>query len=95
MKILMLNVKKEYFDAIKSGKKTEEYRLVKPYWTKRLEKTYDKIHILWGYPPKNNMSRRLIFQYMGWTKKTVFCSLFGAKPVEVYAIKLNKRQLLH
>lgn len=36
MKILQLNLKKQWFDAILSGEKTEEYREDKPYWQKRL-----------------------------------------------------------
>lgn len=34
--VLKLTVKKEWFDLIKSGEKTEEYREVKKYWYKRL-----------------------------------------------------------
>ena len=33
--LLTFNVKKEWFDKIKSGEKTHEYREVKPYWDKR------------------------------------------------------------
>lgn len=33
---LRLTVKKKWFDMIKSGEKTEEYREVKRYWTRRL-----------------------------------------------------------
>jgi len=29
-------VKKEWFEKIKSGEKTHEYRIYKPYWAKRL-----------------------------------------------------------
>lgn len=36
MKILDLPLKKEWYNMIESGVKTEEYRLVKPYWCKRL-----------------------------------------------------------
>lgn len=35
-KILILSVKKKWFDLIKSGKKKEEYRTLKEYWIKRL-----------------------------------------------------------
>lgn len=41
MKILTLNLNKEYFNEIKSGIKKEEYREVKDYWTKRLKQKYD------------------------------------------------------
>lgn len=36
MKILDLVLKKKWFDMIKDGDKREEYREIKPYWTKRL-----------------------------------------------------------
>ena len=32
---LVLPIKKKWFDMICSGEKTEEYREIKPYWTKR------------------------------------------------------------
>lgn len=35
-KILRLPLKKEWYDLIESGIKTEEYREIKPYWIKRL-----------------------------------------------------------
>ena len=35
--ILNLTLKKEWFDMIASGEKTEEYREIKPYWKNRLE----------------------------------------------------------
>lgn len=34
--MLTLPIKKKWFDMILSGKKKEEYREIKPYWTKRL-----------------------------------------------------------
>lgn len=38
MKTLHLTLKKQYFDEILAGVKTEEYRQVKPYWNKRLSR---------------------------------------------------------
>jgi len=35
--MLTFNLKKEWFEKIKSGEKTHEYREIKPYWEKRLE----------------------------------------------------------
>ena len=35
-KVLTLTVNKQWFDMIVTGKKTEEYREIKPYWIKRL-----------------------------------------------------------
>lgn len=36
--MLTFNLKKEWFEKIKSSEKTREYRVFKPYWTKRLLK---------------------------------------------------------
>lgn len=36
MKILNLNLKAQWYIMIEDGKKLEEYREIKPYWTKRL-----------------------------------------------------------
>ena len=35
-KVLHLSVKKQWFDMISAGEKTEEYREIKPYWIERL-----------------------------------------------------------
>ena len=35
--MLTFHLKKKWFDKIKSGEKTHEYREVKPYWTNRLQ----------------------------------------------------------
>ena len=35
-KVLTLTVRKEWFDMIVAGEKTEEYREIKPYWASRL-----------------------------------------------------------
>ena len=35
-KVLTLTVSKQWFDMIAAGKKTEEYREIKPYWIARL-----------------------------------------------------------
>lgn len=36
--MLYFNLKKNWYEKIKKREKTHEYRLVKPYWTKRLTK---------------------------------------------------------
>ena len=57
-KILSLNLKKRYFDQIKRGVKTSEYRLYKIYWIKRLMnkdgsfKHFDFVHFSNGYHSK-------------------------------------------
>jgi hypothetical protein len=41
MNELKLTLSKKWFDMIKSGEKTEEYREIKPYWIKRLVSNRD------------------------------------------------------
>lgn len=90
--ILHLNLKKEYFEAIKSGNKTEEYRLFNDYWKKRLlGRSYDKILIKCGYPKKDDMSKIIEFPYQGWNLKTITHKHFGNKKETVFAIILNKQ----
>ncbi len=51
MRKLTLSLKAEYFTAIRDGSKPEEFRLVTPYWQKRLEgRSYDVIELTLGYP---------------------------------------------
>ena len=38
--MLTFNLKKQWYEKIRSGEKTIEYREVKPYWTKRLAKEF-------------------------------------------------------
>lgn len=86
---LRLAVKREYFEQIKSGVKTEEYRLVNDYWIKRLDgKPFDTLTITMGYPKNDDTSRHLVFPYRGWVIKTITHPHFGDKPVEVFAINL-------
>lgn len=91
---LRIAVKQEYFDAMKTGEKTEEYRLVNPYWSKRLDRrTYDKIIITAGYPKAADQSRTIVFPYNGYVVKDIRHEHFGPEPVRVYALKLNKHRL--
>ncbi len=89
MKDLILHVTGEYFDHIKSGEKTEEYRLCNDYWDKRLSKTYDRIIIQKGYPKRGDTDRTLIFPWASWMQKTITHRHFGNEPVLVYAIRLH------
>lgn len=41
--MLTLPIKKKWFEKIKNGEKKEEYREIKPYWTKRLNNEFDKM----------------------------------------------------
>lgn len=90
MKTLTLNLKREYFEQIKSGIKTEEYRLCTPYWSKRLEgKNFDKLIIKLGYPKNDEIEKIMTFPWRGYKKKKITHKHFGSDPVKVYAIKVE------
>jgi hypothetical protein len=87
---LTLPLKREYFEAIESGDKTEEYRLVTPYWTKRIEdREYDNIILTLGYPKRGDASRRIVRKWKGYTIKVIQHKLFSDDPVAVYAIDVS------
>lgn len=94
MKDIIFNLKKEYFEAIKSGVKKEEYRIVKDFWIKRLKnKNYNMVIIKLGYPKKgeNNEDKVLYFKWEGYEIKDLTHKEFGEQPVQVFAIKLNNK----
>ncbi len=91
MRKITFNLNREYFDQVKTGEKTEEYREVKPHWTNLLEgKNFDEVHICLGFPPKDDHAKRLVFPWRGYSIKENFIHpVFGNKPTTVYAIKLG------
>ena len=68
MKTLKLTLKKEWFDLIEKGIKTEEYRELKAYWERRLyetpfiEKHFDLVEFTNGYSPK---SPQITLEFLG------------------------------
>lgn len=91
MRTLTLPLKREYFEQIRNGEKTEEYRLVTPFWRKRLEaRSYDKIVFTLGYPKTDDVNRRIECKWAGCKIKTIQHKHFGNDPVLVYAIKVAK-----
>lgn len=95
MSKLTLPLKSEYFDAIRDGTKPEEYRLVTPFWKKRLVgRTYDEIVLTKGYPRGDDQERRLSRSWRGFTVKTITHPHFGPEPVEVFAIDVTGRRAL-
>ncbi|MFC6640846.1 MULTISPECIES: ASCH domain-containing protein [Sulfitobacter] len=93
MAALHLPLKALYFDQIKAGTKAEEFRLVTPYWTKRLAgRTFDHIELTKGYPPRGDQSRRLIRPWRGLHQTTITHPHFGPDPVTVYAIRVNPQE---
>ena len=90
---LVLPLKRVYFDEIKAGTKTEEYRLCTPYWQKRLYSpfgSYDRIVLTLGYPARGDHARRLILPWRGYSIKTITHPHFGPDPVQVYAIYVRQ-----
>ena len=81
---LVLPLKAEYFNAIKDGTKTEEFRLRTPFWRKRLEgKTFDRVVLTLGYPGRDDAERRIVRPWGGMRETTITHPHFGAEPVDV------------
>jgi hypothetical protein len=92
LRTLTLALKAEYFHEIRDGEKGDEYRLITPYWTKRLEgREYDQIVLTLGYPKVDDAARRLVMKWRGVTRQTITHPHFGPNPVEVYAIRVAPR----
>lgn len=78
---LQLTLERQYFDAIASGRKTEEYRERKHYWATRLEgRDYDTIIFRNGYGPRVP-EMEVVFKGVRKTTRSGDA---------VYAIKLGK-----
>lgn len=88
---LVLPLKRAYFDAIKAGDKTEEFRLRTAYWRQRLErmKDGDRIVLTLGYPPSEDTARRLVVPWTGMRETTITHPHFGPHPVDVFAIDVR------
>lgn len=90
MSNLILHLRKEYFDQIKSGEKTREYRKATQYWTDRLGSGNIKQIIIYeGYPSKTDTDKILIFPWSGYILTSVLHKEFGPEPIFAYAIKLE------
>lgn len=96
-KRLTLILKGEYFDAIRDGTKLREYRLITPYWEKRLRDAngdqivYSEIELCKGYAKKGDASRRLVLPFRGWRTEVITHPHFGDRPVEVFSIDVSGR----
>lgn len=88
---LRLHLKGCYFDAIRDGTKTHEYRLAEK-WEKRLAgKTWDEIHLLRGYPKRGDESRLLRRAWRGYKIQWLSHPHFGSGEVRVLAIDVTAR----
>lgn len=90
MRCLFLTIKKEFFDQILSGEKSEEYRKISDFYISRIEnKEYDFVILQNGY---RKDSRRLMAEYLGYEKKIITTKIYGE--TEVFALKLKNPKLL-
>lgn len=88
--ILTLPLNGKYFDAIKDGTKLEEYRLVTPFWKRRIkDRWYSNVVLTRGYPKKGDSSKRLTREWRGYVIKEITHPHFGNDPVKVFAIDVS------
>jgi hypothetical protein len=88
---LVLPLKGEYFDAIRDGTKTKEYRLMTYYWMARLvDREFDRIVLTKGYPARDDHERRITRAWRGCTIETITHPHFGPDPVTVFAIDVTE-----
>lgn len=91
---LILPLKGEYFDQIKAGTKTEEFRLVNDYWKRRIMgRTYDWIILMRGYPKRDDAERRLVLPWRGWEIRQIRHPHFGPDSVSVFAIDVRHNKV--
>jgi hypothetical protein len=87
---LTLNLNGEYFDQIKAGDKTEEYRLCNEYWRKRIyNRDYEELVIRRGYPKAGDPEREIVLPWRGYRVTSIIHPHFGNSPVRVIAIRLT------
>ena len=84
--MLTFNLKKEWFEKIKSGEKTHEYREYKPYWIKRIYGNCSKdfkVCFCLGYPHKDDQDKRIYANIIGifQRKSGINTDLKTRKPV--------------
>lgn len=88
MKILHLHLKFEYFDAIRSGEKTEEYREAEKWLPKMAQ--FDQVKLYRGYQ-KASSETVMNFEWRGFRLKTIVHPHFDNVPTQVCAIDVSKR----
>lgn len=88
---LILPLQRRWFEEIKAGTKTEEYRAVNEYWLKRLTgKTFDRLILTLGYPKRHDTERRIVLPYRGYVVKSIEHAHFDNQKISVFAFKLTE-----
>lgn len=91
VKPLVLHLKREYWEAIRDGTKTQEYRKRTAYWIRRLrDKEFSEVVLLLGYPKTGDESRTLRRRWKGFKVATITHPHFGRR-VGVFAIDVSER----
>lgn len=91
MKELILHVKKCYFESIRDGKKSLEYREKTKYWEKRLLNCeYSGIQLHCGYPKTGDNSRIIRRRWKGFIEETIVHDHFGGRSVSVFSIDVSE-----
>jgi len=91
-KTLHLVLKKKWFDMILSGAKTEEYREIKPFWTKRILERWENdrqstITFLHGYS-KNR--RQMIVEFKSLDQRCGRPEWGAQHDIKYYVLGLGK-----
>lgn len=91
VKPLVLHLKKEYWQQIKDGTKTVEYRERGPYWDMRLRnREYSEVHLLLGYPKRGDTSKLIRRKWNGFIEIDIEHPHFGGTAC-VFAIDVSNR----
>lgn len=89
-RVLHLNLKGCYFDAIRDGSKSTEYRLADKWESRLTAKTFTAVHLMRGYPRRDATEHHLLRAWQGFTIETIQHPHFGPAPVRVCAIDVSK-----
>lgn len=100
---LRLPLKKQWYEMIESGIKTEEYREIKPYWTRRfIGMNQPLFSFRYGYQQANVKGYTHVKFSYGYTKRTMTFEIkeitigkekleWGEPKEDVFIIKLGER----
>lgn len=88
--ILHLHLRFEYFDQIKAGTKTEEFRACTPFNDRLMaRRPFAEIRLYRGYPKTGDMENTLVRPWKGFQIRTITHPHFNNQPTRVYAITVN------
>lgn len=90
-RVLTLALRRKWFDQVRAGIKTEEYRLDNEYWRRRLiGRQFDLLVLTLGYPSRDDHSRRIVLPWRGYTMRTITSEEWAGAPHRVFALALTE-----